>query len=188
MSDLNVPQEVLNRIEKIEQQIDNIVIVASSEISILGKCLGPNHGDTSSYNLDSDIQTENDFYCAVYTLVGLLSLSKGYSEQINILTKEICSLLENQLDQDSINGIYLNIAGHFFEEDPVNNMSLYSTTSLYCGTSSDRFYQIYKSNHYAPNGTKYLQVLDGILNDYFQASDSIPTFLEILKKALAKII
>jgi hypothetical protein len=185
MSNLSLSQEVLKHVEEIEKQIDNIVVVASSEISILGKCLGPNHGNTNSYNLNSDIQTEDDFYCAVYTLVGLLSLNKNYCEQINISTKEICSLLENQLDEDSINGIYLNIAGPFFEKDPVNDMSLYSTTSLYCGTSSDRFNQIYKSNHYAPNGTKYLQVLEGLLNDYFHASDSIPTFLEILKKALA---
>jgi len=183
----NQVEEIIKHIEEIENQVDNISTTSYVENQILTRALGPNHGDIHSFNLSSDIQTEEDFYCAVYTLIGLLSLNKNYSELLNIHTKEICTIIEGQVEQETINNIYSNIAGYFFIEDPEYDTSLYSNTCLVCNTSSDRFNAIFKDKYYEPNGTGYLQHLHGLLHDYFAASDTIPGYLETLKKALLQL-
>lgn len=183
MPDLTLAQEVLKRVEEIEKQVDNISATSNAQIQLLNCCFGEDFQNKYYYYLDSEIQDEQDFYNAIYILIGLLSLNKSYSEQINFQTKEICEILEGQLDKNIINNIYNNIAGDFFIEDPEYQVSLNSSTTLFCNTSAERFKEIFKSKYYEPNGTKYLQTLLNFLDDYRKAITTIPEYLETLRNA-----
>jgi len=184
MSDLSLSQEVLKRVEEIEKHVNSISATTDAQIRLLNCCFGENFQNKYLYYLDSEIQNEQDFYNAVYILTGLLSLNKRYSEEINIETKEICDMLEGQLNQESLNSIYKNIAGDFFIEDPEYQESLYTYTIGVCDTSGQRFKDIFKDSYYEPNGSGYLQHLLNLLDDYRNAIKTIPDFLETLKKAL----
>jgi len=184
MSNLSLSQEVLKRVEEIEKHVDSISATSDAQIQLLNCCFGEDFQNKYYYYLDSEIQDEQDFYNAVYILTGLLSLNKSYIEQINIQTKEICDILESQLDQNTLISIYRNIAGDFFIEDPEYQESLYSYTTTVCNTSGQRFKDIFKDSYYQPNGTKYLHTLLNFLDDYRKAIKTIPDFLDTLKNAL----
>ncbi|HZK07211.1 MAG TPA: hypothetical protein VFC92_03325 [Bacteroidales bacterium] len=181
MTNSEISKEILKRLEEIEKQLDNIYIANNTTLDILIRCIGQNN----TLHFQKDVQNKNDFKRAVYTLVGLLALNKMYSEKIDVSTKEVCTIFRNiGTTEQIIEGIYSKLAGPFF--DDIDAESLYYFTCTFADTNSERFMEIYESNRYEPNGTKYLGTLWGLMNDYSRACDVVQGHLDFLRPTIEK--
>jgi len=135
-----------------------------------------------------EFETENDFIIAAYTITGFVSLCTFYMEQIDIHTKEICSILKaNNLDDETINNLYNNLSGRFYITDSDGELDLINYSRTFLNNHYERFESIYNiSKHYAPKGKKYLTIMKSFIFDAYRicCSDEMFNFIEELKHQL----
>lgn len=175
-------QKILKQIKAIEEQIDGITYMQSIIMKTIPKYSGQTNDNGLVYlDLNYEYQTADDFVGASYILTAFLCLSNQYVEQIDYHTKNICNVLEGQVDQKTMDNLYANISGRFFLPDPDFKESLYELTLGILTNKSNRFKEIYLSTHYAPKGTKYLQTIYGFIKDYWFECETISEYLDNLK-------
>jgi len=184
MPDSPLKQVISLIVKEIETQVDNIDATSIAQIHLLNRCFGPTGNNKYFCCLDSEIQGEEDFFNTVYILNGLISLNKGYCEQIDIYAKKICGVFEDKVGQDLIDKIYNDLEGDFFANDPETQRSLYSYTIQICNTSRKQLKEIFNDPSFGPNGTEYLNMLLGALTEYRNAIKTLPDCLEYYSQIL----
>lgn len=184
----NSPVEnVLNHINAIEEHINGIIYLPGIiNMTIPKYAWQKNDNGIVTLNLSYEYQTAEDFVGAAYILTSFLSLSNYYVDQIDYHTKEICGILEGQVDQNTLYDLYSNISGHFFLPDPEFKESLYDMAQTLLNNKEERFKEIYLSSHYMPKGTRYLKTIFGSIKDYWLVCEPIQKYLDNLKHLLQK--
>lgn len=178
-------ESIISHIKAIETNLDGIIYLPGIITMTIPKYAAQkNENGIINLNLNFEYQTVEDFIGAAYILTSFLSLSNFYVEQIDYHTKEICGILEGQVDQDTINNLYSNISGCFYLPDPEFNENLFDPTLTFLNNKRERFNEIYYSSHYAPNGIKYLKTIFGSIKDYWLVCESIQKYLDNIKKSL----
>jgi hypothetical protein len=177
--------EIHKHISGIEDQIDGITNVLSTITAVI-----PTHSNqivdsgVVVLNLSYEYPTVEEYVGVTYLITAFLSLCNRYIEQIDYHTKEICKILSSEVDQNTIDSVYANIAGRFFLPDEEFHESLYDLSLVFLNNKRNRFESVYSSEHYSPKGTKYLKTIYGFLKNYWTLSEPIMNYLNSLKALL----
>lgn len=185
MASSNKVEEILNHFKAIEEQIDGICNLQYYISSVMPKYQGQkNESGFVGYTLDYEYQNEEDFIGAAYILTSFLCLANKYAEQINTHTVSICEIMKDDVNQDTVNSVYSNISGPFFQESPDVDQSSYDLSSTLLNNKANRFKEIYSSNFYAPKGTKYLKSINYFITEYWMACNQITEYIDKLRNVL----
>jgi hypothetical protein len=182
-------EQFINHLKAIRQNLDSLSYLPVIITRTFAKYQGYKDENEIAYlNLDYEYKSVEDFIGAAYILTSFLSLSNYYVEQIDHHTREVCSAIEkfqpDQSDQNTINLFYSNVSGRFTLPDPELEESLFDLTLPFMNNKKERFKEIYFSNHYAPNGVKYLKAIYGSIKEYYMVCDSARSFLDAIEKVL----
>ncbi len=180
-------EKILDHIKAIEVNIDGLIYLPGIITRTLPKYSGQiSNSGIITLNLNYEYETVDDYNGAAYILTSILSLSNYYVDQIDYHTKEICGILEGQVDQNIINELYSNLSGHFFLPDPELEENLYDASLTFLSNKEDRFKEIYSSSFYSPKGTKYLGAIWSIIINYWKVCEPIQSYLDDLKNSMQK--